>query len=45
MSNMKQTSSAQTSQRAASIRIALFLAVLAAASFAVTIVAQSFKAR
>jgi hypothetical protein len=39
---MKQANSAQTSQRAANIRIALLLAVIAAASLGVTIVAQSF---
>jgi len=39
---MKQANSAQTSQRAASVRIALLLAILAAASFGATIVAQSF---
>jgi hypothetical protein len=39
---MKQANAAQTSQRATSVRIALLLAVLAAAVFAGTIVLQSF---
>jgi hypothetical protein len=37
---MKQANSAQTSQHAASVRIALLLAVVAAAVFATTIVSQ-----
>ena len=40
---MKQANSAQTSQRAASVRIAILLAVLAVAAFASTIVSQSLQ--
>jgi len=42
VSKMKQASSAKTSQRAASVRIALLLAIIAVALFGGTIVAQSF---
>ena len=40
---MKQANSAQTSQRAASIRIAILLAILAAAVFGITIVSQGLQ--
>jgi uncharacterized membrane protein YtjA (UPF0391 family) len=39
---MKQANTAQTSQRAASVRIARLLAVVAVALFVVTFVAQAF---
>jgi hypothetical protein len=39
---MRQANTAQTSQRAANVRIALLLAVVAMALFVVTFVAQGF---
>jgi len=39
---MRQANAAQTSQRAANVRIALLLAVVAVALFVVTFVAQGF---
>jgi hypothetical protein len=44
-STMKQADSARASQRAASVRIALLLAVTAVALFGGTIVAQLFAVR
>jgi hypothetical protein len=43
MLKMKQPTSAQTSRRAASVRTALLLAVVAAAVFGTTIVSQSLQ--
>jgi hypothetical protein len=43
MSKMNQANSAQKSQRAARVRIAILLAILAAAVFGTTIVSQSFR--